>query len=282
VQTASVGVEWAPPRKFHLNDPTSFDVVARYVRADGRQAIAGIEIKLIERQSPLFAVSPPSREVSVATPASDPTLGVEVGELQRASFQEAVPVRVSTWVASTYPEVSSLSVEWPSSITRADLAGRASETRWDNEQDLRALFVLTMMWGSGTRNGRGPRNTQAALASRSAADVLRQARLCVAAGEVADAYMLHRRLPGVGPAFFTKWLWLVGQTTELRPKPLILDSLVWQSLRDLGWNSEEAARTRRWGARYVAYLMACESWATDGFSAEDVEYTLFIRAKESA
>lgn len=48
VQTASVDVEWAPPRKLHLQDATSFDVVARYVRADGREAIAGIETKLIE------------------------------------------------------------------------------------------------------------------------------------------------------------------------------------------------------------------------------------------
>ena len=48
VQTASVDVEWAPPRTLHLDDATSFDVVARYVRADGREAIAGIETKLTE------------------------------------------------------------------------------------------------------------------------------------------------------------------------------------------------------------------------------------------
>lgn len=48
VKTASVDVEWAPPRKLHLQDATSFDVVARYVRADGRKSIAGIETKLTE------------------------------------------------------------------------------------------------------------------------------------------------------------------------------------------------------------------------------------------
>jgi len=48
VGTAEVDVEWAPPRKLHLDDATSFDVVVRYVRADGRRAIAGIETKLTE------------------------------------------------------------------------------------------------------------------------------------------------------------------------------------------------------------------------------------------
>ena len=48
VLTAGVDVEWAPPRELHLRDATSFDVVARYVRADGRAAIAGIETKLTE------------------------------------------------------------------------------------------------------------------------------------------------------------------------------------------------------------------------------------------
>jgi len=48
VEQASVDVEWAPPKQFHLGDATSFDVVARYVRADGRRAIAGIETKLTE------------------------------------------------------------------------------------------------------------------------------------------------------------------------------------------------------------------------------------------
>jgi PD-(D/E)XK nuclease superfamily len=48
VATASVDIEWAPSKKMYLRDATSFDVVARYVRADGQEAIAGIETKLTE------------------------------------------------------------------------------------------------------------------------------------------------------------------------------------------------------------------------------------------
>lgn len=48
VAVASVDVEWAPPRKSHLQDATSFDVAAHYTRADGQAAIAGIETKLTE------------------------------------------------------------------------------------------------------------------------------------------------------------------------------------------------------------------------------------------
>lgn len=48
VATATVDIEWAPSKKLHLRDATSFDVVAHYVRADGRNAIAGIETKLTE------------------------------------------------------------------------------------------------------------------------------------------------------------------------------------------------------------------------------------------
>jgi len=37
-----------PPRELSLHDATSFDVVAHYIRADGRRAITGIETKLTE------------------------------------------------------------------------------------------------------------------------------------------------------------------------------------------------------------------------------------------
>ncbi len=48
VVSASVDIEWAPAKNLHLRDATPFDVVARYVGADGREAIAGIETKLTE------------------------------------------------------------------------------------------------------------------------------------------------------------------------------------------------------------------------------------------
>lgn len=47
-RSAAVFVEWAPPRKLHLDDATSFDVAVRYTTRDGVPALAGIETKLTE------------------------------------------------------------------------------------------------------------------------------------------------------------------------------------------------------------------------------------------
>lgn len=48
VTAASVHIEWAPPRAWHLDDATSFDVAIRYTTRDGQPALAGIETKLTE------------------------------------------------------------------------------------------------------------------------------------------------------------------------------------------------------------------------------------------
>ena len=81
-----------------------------------------------------------------------------------------------------------------------------------------------------------------------------------------------------GPAFFTKLLWALGETLDVWPKPLILDSRVWASLEALRWDSRLAAGSRRWSKRYIAYLRACEAWAGERFVAQDVEFTVFDRA----
>jgi hypothetical protein len=70
-------------------------------------------------------------------------------------------------------------------------------------------------------------------------------------------------------------LWVVGQTVAVALTTLILDSRVWESLDTIKWDSRRASGSRRWGDRYRAYLEACDAWAKPGFTAEDVEYTLF-------
>jgi hypothetical protein len=135
-----------------------------------------------------------------------------------------------------------------------------------------------MAWGSGTRNGRGPRYTASTLGTPGALDTLRLVRTLLDEGQIAEAYDLHRQLNGLGPAFHTKWMWLTGRLANTDPRPLILDARVWASLREMGWNSIDAAGgDRRYARRYVAYLEACSVWAGSNHSAEDVEYTLFKR-----
>ena len=83
-----------------------------------------------------------------------------------------------------------------------------------------------MMWGSGTTNGRGPRYTEAALSTENAVPTLIEVHHLIASGEIAAAYNLHKRLTGIGPAFHTKWMWLMGRVTRTLPTPLILDARV--------------------------------------------------------
>ena len=198
-------------------------------------------------------------------------------KVKSADSQYAIPANPAVWLA--YPSMKGLG-DLPSTITRSELVKTCKKIDFSDDEQLRLLFVKTMMWGSGTRNGRGPRNTHKALDTPTTLSVLREAQELVAAGELAQAYQLHRRVPGVGPAFFTKWLWLMGASLERpkgTPQPLILDSRVWAALADLGWNSQKAADgSRNWGNRYEAYLLACAIWAKQHKKKpEDIEYSLF-------
>jgi hypothetical protein len=205
---------------------------------------------------------------------TDATLGIKFGKVRAASAQHPVDVNPDTWTKHIPMKLMSI----PEAITRGDLVAEGERVDWDNDDDVRRLFVLTMAWGSGKTNGRGPRNTAAALATDGATDTLRLARTHLSAGEIPAAYDLYRQLRGIGPSFHTKWIWLVGRLVGTVPRPLILDARVWCSLRALKWNSLEAAGgDRRYSHRYVAYLQACQQWAGTKHSAEDVEFTLFDR-----
>ncbi len=48
IREASVIVEYAPTKKWHLGDETSFDAFVEYRRSDGREGFIGIETKLTE------------------------------------------------------------------------------------------------------------------------------------------------------------------------------------------------------------------------------------------
>lgn len=151
---------------------------------------------------------------------------------------------------------------------------RALARRATTSDDRRRLFVATMIWGSGTTNGRGPRYTKMALQSGTVDDVLAETAALAGAGRLAAAYRAFR-LPGVGPSFFTKWFWAVTSNRRGR-RALILDNRVWNSLGTLGWNSIDAAGTRRRGERYEAYVDAMHECARRlSTDAESIEIFLF-------
>ena len=147
-------------------------------------------------------------------------------------------MRRSTW--AKYEQIAALG-SFPDRIARADLTREAARPDlFDDDLATGRLFATTMMWGSGTTNGRGPRNTNAALSTHGVLDTLREARARVLDGDAGRAYGLHKRIGGVGPSFLTKWLWVVGSTADVVPRPLIQDQLVWNGLGKLGWDSLRA------------------------------------------
>ena len=205
---------------------------------------------------------------------TDATLGINFGNVLAASTQHPVSVNPDTW--TKYGPMKHMSI--PPVITRSDLVTEGERIDWDNDDDVRRLFVLTMAWGSSTTNGRGPRNTAAALETNGATDTLRLVRSHLSMDEIPAAYDLYCELRGIGPSFHTKWMWLVGRLVGTVPQPLILDARVWSSLRALHWNSTDAAGgDRRYSHRHLAYLEACRQWAETMHSAEDVEFTLYAR-----
>lgn len=163
-------------------------------------------------------------------------------------------------------------------VDRDDLVRLSQACDAGDEESLVRLLVATMLWGSGTSNGRGPRYTCDALDDSRLAQALASTREMVLDGDPGQAYASFR-CRGIGPAFYTKWFWAAGLSCLLKPTPLILDARVWASLGALGWDSRESAGSRRWKDRYPAYLKSMERWAESELpgveSAEHLEQMLF-------
>lgn len=160
-------------------------------------------------------------------------------------------------------------------VSRGDLARLRDRATDDDPGSLRDLFVAVMIWGSGTTNGRGPRYTEAALSDTRMPTVLRTTREAVRNGDLSGAYRQFD-LKGVGRSFSTKWFAAVDDRDAPCDRALILDDRVFRSLNALGWISWQAAGTRHWPTRYVAYVSAMHGWASSlGVTAERLEWLLF-------
>jgi len=164
------------------------------------------------------------------------------------------------------------------SISRRELADLSSAA--SDQDSCLELFVATMIWGMGRRNGRMfPRVVGAIDRLRSKPDFLPET-----AGQVRDGQLVaaHQRLAaerlGIREPFFTKWMYVAGLCTTNRPRALVLDGNVWASLGALGWSSGEREPARR----YDSYVRQAEDWAAalrsrgnGDATAEGVEMELF-------
>lgn len=100
----------------------------------------------------------------------------------------------------------------------------------DTYQDRPAteLFIATMAWGSGTDN-RGPAKAGGILTQPQASAKIEDTVAVVRQQGAAAAYRAHfarNGLENLGVAFVTKLLYFAGYRSQLRPRPLIYDSLV--------------------------------------------------------
>lgn len=206
---------------------------------------------------------------------------IQDGTIPKAENPERKhPFRPATWrpwvrddvvASSVLEEFATDETSTGGQITRKQLVDLSRACDSGDPDDLVRLFVATMLWGSGTSNGRGPRYTAEALNDPRLVPSLTSTREMVLNGDPGQAYAKFRS-SGVGPAFYTKWFWAAGLERELGPMPLILDARVWSSLGALGWDSRTSAGSRRWKDRYPAYLTAMEGWANDLPGVNDAEH----------
>jgi hypothetical protein len=202
-----------------------------------------------------------------------------------ASGQEPIPFVRKTWRRALKGsglganEVDAVLCALPSeSIGRNDLR-RIAGSAHDTQADLN-LFVAAMVWGRGKRNARVvPQVVEAIDDSRRVTVLAETARLATA-GDVERAYRAWT-LRGLGPPFFTRWLWTASLRGDPGTRPLVLDRQVRRSLKEaLGWSTKQAAGTKARAARYRAYCEAVARWAhalSDArttVSPEDVECAL--------
>ena len=167
--------------------------------------------------------------------------------------------------------------------------------------------MASYVWGQG-RTGYGPHRLKEILADPAAADVLAQAGAALRQeGAVAAYRVLSGGVKGLGPAFFTKFLYFLDQAmdTSRVPRALILDQRVARVVRahatrlgaDLGLPTAAAVAAWTWSDggwtphRYEVYLRwtaaAAEQLATAGVgwprsSPDLLELALFAGAWDPA
>jgi hypothetical protein len=204
--------------------------------------------------------------------------------------QPPIPFNAKTWApyipAALGPALVDLPSELGGSVSREDLARLAA--MGPTRIALRRLFVASLIWGLGKKNGRMLPGFRVALEHPGLDRALASSARLIRDGRPGDAYQLweRSRIPGLDEPFFTKWLYAAGLAgvPEGSLKPLVLDANVWRSLGVLGWSSERVSGFKRRtmpAAGYCAYLAAASRWAsalsTSGVpvSAEDIERFLF-------
>ncbi|MFF3547501.1 hypothetical protein ACFYXD_37430 [Streptomyces platensis] len=137
---------------------------------------------------------------------------------------------------------------WPSALAPTSHTSDAGVSRTEvasivadalRREAFREALVATYVWGKGKRGtplGSGPATLRRVLAADSLDAALACAVTSLCEQGAGAAYAaLHRKVPGFGPSFFTKFLYFAGKTARPAhgPEPLILDGFLSLRLRSL-------------------------------------------------
>ncbi|WP_330234524.1 8-oxoguanine DNA glycosylase OGG fold protein [Streptomyces sp. NBC_00566] len=205
---------------------------------------------------------------------------------------------ITSWPAALAPRSSA----GDAGISRAQVTSAVADAL--GREAFTEALVTTYVWGKGKRGTRG-RSGPAALEKILAADglekVLGEAVTTLRADGARRAYeVLLQPSNGLGPSFFTKFMYFAGQTVAPGRglRPLILDrvlavrmrTVAVQVGRDTGHDPDGSVAARVWADggwsphRYEVYLAFMQAaseqlktvtgWPTDA-AADLLEYALF-------
>ena len=187
-------------------------------------------------------------------------------ELQERPRPVRVPLRAwRQYFPAEAGRINNLEVIHEAEITIDGLTALATQLG-HSQQDNRTLFVATMMWGRGPKNGRLMPKFLLATESPNFDAILRTTRESILAGQPGNAYRvwIESGVSGIREPFFTKWFFVCGlDTARTGLQPFTLDGRVRNSLKAIGWpDAKETPGLRGQSAQfYDAYLRALVTWA---------------------
>ncbi|MFC8360828.1 hypothetical protein ACFUIY_13250 [Streptomyces griseorubiginosus] len=145
---------------------------------------------------------------------------------------------------------------WPSALASPSRSGDAHISRAKvtsvvagalRREAYREALVATYVWGKGKRgspSGSGPASLHRILTAEGLDAALAHSVTTLSKHSAQAAYAgLQGRVPGLGPSFYTKWLYFVGRTVPAAtgPRPLVLDRVLARHLRS--WAQEIGRET---------------------------------------
>jgi hypothetical protein len=197
---------------------------------------------------------------------------------QAAIRSSREPYSVHLWKKAipSMPELGPLVARFPIGISRDDLFAIANQ---------RERFIASLMWGYGNQVGRYGilnRTLPSVLADPKLNARLNNCATHLAAGLIGPAYSELWGIVGIGPPFFTKFMYATGVTIGMDQYPTIYDTKVSTSLAaltgylmhvDLGTGFRPWAADPKPYVWHVNWMHACA--AALKIETDVLEYTLY-------